>query len=384
MSNDTEVCRLRDALAEREAELERAKREVATLLAEIAETNRGLIALHAELEEARRAEAQLGAIVQSSDDAMYSLTLDHRVQTWNPGAERLFGYRAREIIGQPMEILVPDEALDVFAACAERLVAGGPAESYDTRRRRKDASLVDVSVAMSAIRDGAGDVTGLSEVVRDITERLRADEALSAARAESEVLAEQHRIARDLHDHVVQRIFAAGLGLQATAGVAEQPHVRERLERIIGDLDATISDIRTMIFGIQHPTGPSDISLRARILEIVDDAKLALGFAPLVRFHGPVDTAVPTKVAVHVLAVVREALSNVARHAGASTAVLTLTVTEELVLTIEDDGRGVGTTTRRSGLANLRERATGLGGAFDLRAREGGGTQLIWQVPLGG
>ena len=382
MSGDLELRRLRDEFARRDAELVAARREIADLFTEMEETNRGLIALHAELDQARRAEAQLAAIVQSSDDAMYSFTLDHLVRTWNAGAERLLGYRASEIVGRSIDTLVPDELAEEFDATMKRLAAGGPAQACDTRRRRKDGSLVDVGVTMSAIRDSDGNLVGLSAVVRDITAHLRAEEELAATRAEREVYAEQERIARDLHDHVIQRVFAAGLALQAAAGMAERPELKERLQRTVDDLDATIADIRTTIFGIQRHAGVAEPGLRTKILQIVDDAKPALGFAPAVRFHGPVDTAVSAAVAGHASAVVREALSNVARHAHASAAVLTVTAADELVLEIEDNGRGIGEPTRQSGLGNLRNRATALRGTFEVATSDGGGTRLAWRVPL--
>jgi signal transduction histidine kinase len=207
------------------------------------------------------------------------------------------------------------------------------------------------------------------------------EEQLAVARADREVLAEQERIARDLHDHVIQRIFAAGMATQAVATRAEQPDVKQRLELIVDDLDDTITDIRTTIFSITEGR-ESGAGMRAQILDLANSARDALGFAPTVRFHGPVDTAVPDAVPPHARAVVREGLSNVVKHARASTVVVTVTVGADFVITIDDDGCGIGEATRRSGVANLSDRAVGLGGSFELAPRAGGGTHLVWRVPL--
>ena len=274
-----------EALRAREADLEASRLQIAGLARELEETNRGIIALHAELEGARQAEAQLAAIVRSSGDAMVSMDLDGIIQTWNPGAEHLFGYRAAEITGRPFSLLVPAGLREEFGEILQR-VRGGAAETHDTRRLRKDGSPVDVAVTLSAIRDAAGALAGVSAVSRDITDRLRADAELAAARAEREILAERDRIARDLHDRAIQRIFAAGMALQSAASLGS-PQMAARLQAVIGELDASIDEIRQAIFALQHPHGEPS-SLRAQVLAAAAGAGGALGFAPDVSFSGPV------------------------------------------------------------------------------------------------
>lgn len=380
-ANHPQLAEVLQALARREAELEADRRTIAALNAELEETNRGLIALHAELEEARQAEARLAAIVQSSDDAMFALCPEGTIQTWNPAAERLFGYRETEIVGRPVDLLVPEESHGMFGGALEQVRDGGRAGHYDGRLRRGDGSLVDVAVTVSAMRDIGDALTGFSAVARDITERLRMEAELAAAQADREVLADRERIARDLHDMVIQRVFAAGLALQATAGMAKHPKVTARLHEVVGELDATIRELRTAIFDL-HAAPQRTASLRAQILKLTSDAAESLGYAPNVSFDGPIDSTVSEEVAVHLLAVVREALSNIARHARASAAAVTLSTGDELVLEVLDNGRGVGAATRSSGLANMRERATSLGGTFEVADRPGGGTRLEWRVPL--
>jgi signal transduction histidine kinase len=207
---------------------------------------------------------------------------------------------------------------------------------------------------------------------------------LAEARAEqqrAEMLAERERIAADLHDHVIQRLFAAGLSLQATAATLDTGSARERVLATIGDIDTTIGQIRTSIFRLQQTTQAAEQGVRGRLDGVVAQVAPVLGFEPAVRFSGLMD-AVPDDVADDLVAVVREALSNVARHAHARSADVDLAVTpDRITLTVCDDGVGLGSTTRRSGLANLRRRAEHRGGTLTLSAGDPAGTRLSWSIP---
>jgi two-component system, NarL family, sensor histidine kinase DevS len=366
-----------DRLRAAEAELVASRRQVADLTAELEETNRGLIAFHHELEVARQAEAQLAAIVRSSEDAMYSMTPDLVITTWNPGAEHLFGYAAAEVVGRPT-VVVPGELreeLDQILAQAR----SGTGCTYDTRRVRKDGSLVDVAVTLSAIRDPSGTLIGYSAVARDITTRLQTEAELAAARAYQEVLADRDRMARELHDRVIGRIFAAGMSLQGIAALVGRAEVAARVEAVIAELDRSIDEIRETIFG-DHRGQAEPVGLRSEVLGLASQTTAALGFTPEVSFVGDVDS-VPEDARAQLLAVIREALSNIARHAGATAAAVTLSVGPEVVLRVSDNGRGLGEVTRRSGLRNMRERAQILGGTFEITSRPGAGTQLEWRIP---
>ncbi len=213
--------------------------------------------------------------------------------------------------------------------------------------------------------------------------------ALERARAQAErqqfaVLEDRERIARDLHDVVIQRLFATGMHLQGAVHQAGKPEVAKRINAAVDDLDATIRDIRRSIFELRTPTGPS--SLRAELRETVEGAAEALGFRPVLDTSGPVDSAVPDDVKPEILAVLREALSNIARHAEATTARISLRTAEgEAVLCVEDDGVGFDASRARGGVVNMRERAHDLGGTFDIgSASAGTGTALTWRVPIGG
>ena len=209
-------------------------------------------------------------------------------------------------------------------------------------------------------------------------ERVRAqqDRALVA------VLEDRDRIARDLHDLVIQRLFASGLQVQGALELIGRPDVRQTLTKVTDDLDSTIRDIRATIFELQHRADRSD--LRADIRGLAKEYTATFGFAPIVDLLGPVDSAVPTELRPEVLAVVREALSNAARHAHATEVQVEVDVREGILrITIGDDGIGIGETTRRSGLRNLRERAEAHDGRLEVRPNEPHGTILQWMVPLG-
>jgi signal transduction histidine kinase len=192
---------------------------------------------------------------------------------------------------------------------------------------------------------------------------------------------DRERIARDLHDLVIQRLFSTGMGLQGVLGLMTPGLAAERVAAAVNALDDTIREIRTTIFALATPRR-ADTGLRAEILGLVASANEQLRFEPNVRFDGPVDSAVSDEVNAHVLAVVREALSNMARHANASRADIELRVGDEVVLVVSDDGVGIGEVRRDSGLANLRARAESLGGTVRVGPGPAGGTRLEWRVPV--
>jgi signal transduction histidine kinase len=192
------------------------------------------------------------------------------------------------------------------------------------------------------------------------------------------------RIARDLHDTVIQRLFATGLSLQATARIVKNgpPGALARIETAVDDLDLTVKHIRSAIFGLETSQGSSD-GLRQRILALCREAGAPLGFAPVCLFDGPVDAAVGDDVAADLLATLHEALSNVARHARATQVHVDVLVSERVVLRVVDDGIGppAPDAARGHGLDNMAARAAGHDGGFELTAASPQGTALEWHVP---
>ncbi|WP_433817168.1 GAF domain-containing protein [Actinomadura scrupuli] len=194
------------------------------------------------------------------------------------------------------------------------------------------------------------------------------------------VLEDRERIAKDLHDTVIQRLFATAMTLMSAIKITQKTEVARRVQGAVDDLDDTIRQVRSTIFALQ--ADPADHGLRSRIHAIADTAAETLGFAPSVRLDGLLDTAVDPETGEQLLAVLQEALSNVARHAQARAVNITIDVRDELILRVEDDGIGIPPGGRRSGLRNMANRAEALGGSFITRGGAQGGTVLLWCVPV--
>jgi two-component system sensor histidine kinase DevS len=323
-----------------------------------------------ERKAAQAAEAQLAAIVESSADGIFSMSDRGVITSWNPGAETIFGFSRSDVVGHHVGLYFPDdpvleELLD--SALRARFAVA------ETRWPRSDGTRIDVAVSVSTL--AVGNETGFSVVVRDISE-------LASVRSERDRLlisADRERIARDLHDLVIQRLFGAGLRLQGALGLIDSQAAVARVSSTIDDLDTTIKEIREAIFALESAPGTG---LRSRVLEAVADATEALGFKPTLSFHGPADREVALPVQLEATAVLREALSNTARHAHAGRVEVHVTVDDELGVLVVDDGVGVGKPGRMSGIANARARAELLGGHLDVSQAKRGGTRFDWRVPL--
>jgi signal transduction histidine kinase len=214
------------------------------------------------------------------------------------------------------------------------------------------------------------------------------DNARLHARIQELTLVEdRERIARDLHDTVVQRLFATGLSLQGAAGLirGDPDTAVRRVEGSVDELDLTIKQIRSAIFGLESRVERNRDGVRGRVLDLVGETGPMLGFEPTVLFEGPVDTATPEPVATDMLATLREALSNVARHAGASHVDVVVAVdTTDMTLRVTDDGGGPPPRGQRRGhgLDNMEARAARREGVFDIGPADPQGTVVEWRVPV--
>ncbi|MFD7432155.1 GAF domain-containing protein [Streptomyces sp. NPDC059818] len=218
---------------------------------------------------------------------------------------------------------------------------------------------------------------GQAALALELAERRRDVEQIT-------LLEDRDRIARDLHDLAIQRLFATGVTLQSAERFIEHPEALERVHRAVDDLDATVKIIRSTIFGLRaRDIGPGGQGLRARVVDTVERAVATLGCTPALRMEGLLDTEVPSDLVDSLLAVLGEALSNVTRHAEARTVEVVVAATRtDLTLTVVDDGVGIADGAVRSGLANLDERARRCGGTFVVAPRVPCGTRLEWQVPI--
>ena len=205
---------------------------------------------------------------------------------------------------------------------------------------------------------------------------------LHARVAEFATLEDRERIARDLHDTVIQRLFAVGLSLQSTLRLVNDSVVTERLLTAVNDLDVTVRDVRAAIFEL-HSERIAGSSVRQQLLQLSVESARALGFDPVIRFDGPIDSAVTETIADELYAVIREALTNVAKHAHATSTEVAVTVRDALLtVAVTDDGVGYAPTSRSGrGLENLRTRAGRCGGSFEIHA-QGDGTRVVWAIPL--
>ncbi|MFD8141549.1 GAF domain-containing protein [Streptomyces sp. NPDC059708] len=217
---------------------------------------------------------------------------------------------------------------------------------------------------------------GQAALALELAERRRDAEQIA-------LLEERDRIARDLHDLAIQRLFATGMTLQSAARLVEHEGAAERVGRAVDDLDETIKIIRSTIFGLRTKDRENGPGLRARAARAVGDAAPSLGHPPILSMEGLLDTDVPPQIADHVVAVLGELLSNAARHARATRVAVALKAGRgEIVLTVADNGVGIPAQGRRSGLRNLGERARVVGGTFTVETPDGGGSRLVWRAPL--
>jgi len=236
-----------------------------------------------------------------------------------------------------------------------------------------------------------------SEVFTDVDEELAVGLAAAAGVAientrlhtklhELALVEDRERIARDLHDTVIQRLFASGMSLQSTVTLVHSDPTAavERIGAAVDDLDVTVKQIRTAIFGLESARSAHD-GLRNRLLALLREAAGPLGFEPRILLDGPVDTGLDEGVGVELLATLREALSNVARHAKASRVDVEILVEAEACLRVTDDGVGPpdDDAPRGNGLRNMAARAARLGGTLELRSNHPSGTIIEWRVPKG-
>ena len=241
-------------------------------------------------------------------------------------------------------------------------------------------------LSVGRLRGGPPFAPAAGDVIASFAAQAGVALELAARRSDAEQLSlyeDRDRIARDLHDLVIQRLYATGMSLEGTVPMIGVPEVANRVRNAVDAMDETIKDIRATIFALQARAEDPGERLRADIVDTVDEMTVMLGFAPSLRLGQGLDGRVSPEAAEYLLNALREALSNAARHARATAVEVSVEVdrADQLVLRVTDDGTGIPAGVRRSGLGNLAQRAGSLGGVLELGPAGGRGTALVWRVP---
>ena len=367
-----------------------------------------------ELREAEEMQARLAAIVNSSDDAIVSKDLEGMVTSWNPGAERLFGYRADEMIGRPITLIIPPERRHEEPMILDRLRRGEPIEQYETVRVKKDGTRFDVSLSISPLKDSRGRVIGASKIARDITERKRQMEELRRLKDELELrvqertrqltasqerlrtlgsqlaVAEQRerqKLARDLHDYLAQML---SVGRMKMGLAKKQPELSPASVAVLQDIDAVFQQAltytRTMIAELSPPSF-RDYGLLAALKWLAERMEKDGLWVQVQTTCAQVPLS--EEQAVLVFQCVRELLFNVLKHAGVSEATLRCAVDRgDVRVAVEDRGKGMDADalTRAAepghlGLFAVRERMEAMGGRLEIESAPGRGTTVTVVLP---
>jgi PAS domain S-box-containing protein len=321
-------------------------------------------------------------LFESIPEMVVVVDTDGLIRYANDHCCEIVGWTSQELMGQPIETLIP-------ARLHGGHIAHRKGYTDDPRARPMGSGLlltalhrsgreVPVEIALSPLRGELGEVAATVATVRDVSERLETAAQLVEAQTRLEVLDDRDRIARELHDSVIQRLFAAGLHLQASAG---RPDSAARVSAVVDEIDEAIREIRGVIFTLHRPA-QLDSGLEAALRASINEAARLLGHRPTLRLGGILGNITP-ELGSQLLAVLREALMNVAKHAEATRTEVSLDVaTESVVLVVIDDGVGI-TDTHSGGLGlrNIRERASRLGGEVEFSDVEPHGTRVRWAVP---
>jgi PAS domain S-box-containing protein len=333
-----------------------------------------------ERKQAEKALLHYEALVESSDDAIIGKTLDGYITSWNRGAESIFGYTRREMLGKHISIIVPPDRKGEELAIMEKINLGESVDHYETVRRRKDARLINVSLTISPIRDTGGNIIGASRVARDITERKR---------LEREILEisdrEQRRIGHDLHDGLCQHLT----GIELMSQVLEQklaPRSAEAAKRageIAKNVREAISQTRSLARGLSPVTLESE-GLTSALHELaVNTEKL---FKVKCQFVGDASVAVANHaVATHLFRLAQEAVSNAIKHGRAKRIAIHLKSDPgRIYLAVSDNGRGIPAEipkTKGMGLRIMQSRAGMIGGTLTIERNPTGGTSIFCSAP---
>lgn len=323
------------------------------------------------------------SILDGAPDATIVADATGAIAYANQRVHGMLGWAPAELVGRHIETLIPTELRQRHAADHAAYQASPKSRmmgvGLELEAVCRDGSRIPVEIALNPIPDG--DTHLVMASIRDISDRVRLATQLNETGTRLAVVDDRDRIARDLHDRVIQRLFASGLHLQAALG---RPDQSERVAAVIDEIDEAIKEIRTTIFTMHSPRG-LHAGCESAIRLTVTEASRLLGHQPRLSIHG-LCALVPDDLAEEAVDVIRELLTNVAKHAKASTSGVTVEVSDHtLSIVVFDDGVGIVTDNASSGqgVRNIDERATRRGGMATFVALEAGGTLVTWTVPLG-
>ena len=323
------------------------------------------------------------AVLAASPDGM--LLVDHtgKVIQANPQAAELLATTLEDLVGRNVDEFIPDSRRGghkanraTFAAKPRTRVMGA---GLDLVALRCDGTTFPADIALSQVKLDGEQLIIAS--IRDISERRVADVALRLARERITTMEDRARIARDLHDTVIQEIFGAGLLLQSILGRVQDEIALNQISDTVEQLDKSISSLRNVIFDLK--TAPQQGRIRLAVDDLLSAVTRELGFAPRLSVAGDLES-LESEHTAHLVPILREALTNVAKHAAATRVHVSITVGTELELVVEDNGVGMESAgTDGFGMTNMAGRATDLSGTFEVMSPGSKGTRIVWRVPLG-
>jgi PAS domain S-box-containing protein len=330
--------------------------------------------------------ALLAHAVDQSPDGVLIVDREGVIFFANATAVKMIGSTGSDLIGTSVDAFLP-ESLRTAHAEHRRTYANRPSQrpmgsGLDLTLLRCDGSELAVEVSLSPLQHD--DQPFVIAAIRDVSERTENQRRLAAAHEQLSLSGERARIGRDLHDLVLQHLYGMGLTVQAIAQSAND-ETCERLDAIIDDVDRIISEVRTIVFTLG--TSSQHGSLGQELADVMAQSSRVLGFTPALRLEGPVESVINDEIRIEMVASMREALGNVARHAEATRVEVVVQVHDgHVVLRVIDDGVGPPTQSSSAsagghGLSNLRSRAALLGGSCELTVGDTRGAVLIWNIP---
>ncbi len=330
----------------------------------------------------QESKGRLAAIVDTSEDAILSKTLDGTVLTWNHGAEKLYGYKAEEMIGKSIYTIIPFECKQEMTDILHALREGKTVEHLETKRLRRDGTQINVDVTVSPLKDEAGKVIGASAITRDVTVRKRMEDSLRqlSARILSAQDEERRRIARDIHDSTVQKLALLSMNLSRVHGLASDQQKLMATVQSAQDLAVQCAQELRLLSYLLHPPMLEELGL-ASALRIYAEGFSQRSGVVLDLDIEPEFARLPHEMEIALFRVAQESLSNILRHSGSQRAKIRLFSNEGIDLAIMDEGKGFG---GGNGSAEAQDVQMGVGilGMTE-RMKQLGGTLTIDSGPTG-